>query len=186
MSARIKCTNPNQRSSRNRRNSKDRKCKKTSDKQEISDEEEVEIVDKKIDHKAKNVNEMEEDSDMDSYEGEIEDEEEIEDEQTILDKKFAKNLYVGVDLGTTEWCISRINRNFKCEIIPNAMGDDTTPSAILFKRGPDGNINTVFGKAAMNKKGVDDENVCVCWDWKRIIGRKYVLCVVYNVYIRVY
>lgn len=184
MSARIKCTNPNQRSTRNRKNSKDRNSKKGSDKQEISDEEEVEIVEEKADHGSKNVNKMNED-DMDIYGGEIEDDEEAEDEEKILDKKFAKNLYLGIDLGTTEWCISRINRNFKCEVIPNAMGDDTTPSAVLFKRAPDGNIITVVGKAAMNKKGVEDENVCVCWDWKRIIGRKYVLCVVYHVYIRV-
>ncbi|MFC1758820.1 Hsp70 family protein [Planctomycetota bacterium] len=74
---------------------------------------------------------------------------------------------VGIDLGTTNSAISRIDRTGRPVTITNAEGDLTTPSAVLFD-GPD----IIVGREAIRAMHSEPQNVAHCA--KRDIGIKKV------------
>ena len=76
-------------------------------------------------------------------------------------KKEEEDIVMGIDLGTTYSCVA-IWRNGKPEMVPNEIGERTTPSVISFDKN-----EILIGKAAKNK----NENIL--YDAKRLIGRNY-------------
>jgi len=54
---------------------------------------------------------------------------------------------LGIDLGTTYSCVAHLDRYGKAAILPNADGDNTTPSVVYIDEGG----NVVVGKDAKNE-----------------------------------
>ncbi|VBB18370.1 heat shock 70 kDa protein-like [Yasminevirus sp. GU-2018] len=113
--------------------------------------------------------EVEDDSDTDSVMDYIDTgdksllnktEEEIEAEKN---KNYP--IVLGIDLGTTNSCIS-IWRNNTCEIIPDEYGNRTIPSYVSLT-----NISKYVGHEAKRQKDINAENVF--YEVKRLIGRTY-------------
>jgi len=76
-----------------------------------------------------------------------------------------KPIILGIDLGTTNSCIS-IWRNNTCEIIPDEYGNKTIPSYVSFT-----NVSKYVGYEAKKQKDINVENVF--YEVKRLIGRSY-------------
>lgn len=76
-----------------------------------------------------------------------------------------KPIILGIDLGTTNSCIS-IWRNGNCEIIPDEFGNKTIPSFVSYT-----NISKYVGNDAKNQKDINIENVF--YEVKRLIGRSF-------------
>jgi len=74
---------------------------------------------------------------------------------------------LGIDLGTTNSCISVIEDNKKIKIITNNEGKHTTPSVIGFNK--DGSI--VIGEIATRQACTNSQNTI--YAFKRLIGKKY-------------
>ena len=72
---------------------------------------------------------------------------------------------IGIDLGTTRCCVA-ILRNNHLEVIPNDLGERTTPSIVSFTPN-----QTVVGESAMRKMQRNLKNTI--YDSKRLIGRKF-------------
>lgn len=75
------------------------------------------------------------------------------------------NIVLGIDLGTTNTCVS-IWRNNNLEIVPDEHGNRTLPSYVGFT-----NTNRYIGHDAKNQKELNSGNVL--YEVKRLIGRKY-------------
>ncbi len=61
---------------------------------------------------------------------------------------------IGIDLGTTFSVVAYINPNGRPQTIPNAEGDITTPSVVLFEEN-----NIVVGKVAVKAASMEAENI---------------------------
>jgi molecular chaperone DnaK len=66
-----------------------------------------------------------------------------------------ERVVVGIDLGTTFTAIARVNAYGKPEIIPNLMGDRTTPSVIYFEPG----VAPLIGRSAKEMRAQDPQRV---------------------------
>jgi len=86
--------------------------------------------------------------------------ENIEDNDIIKEKEYI----VGIDLGTSNSCIS-VWRNNNLEIIPDKYGNKTIPSVVSFT-----NCNRYIGKDAKNQQDINSGNVV--YEVKRLMGKK--------------
>ena len=110
------------------------------------------------------------------------DTEEIEDEgdgegftEEEMNEIFKKRSFVGVDLGTTYYCVASVEVGYEIVIIEDPSGAKTTPSAITFVADDNGEIGqTIYGEEALDRKGTKKKNELCVYDWKRILGRRYV------------
>ena len=73
---------------------------------------------------------------------------------------------IGIDLGTTNSCVS-VLENGKPKVIENAEGDRTTPSVVAFTK----NNETLVGASAKRQAVTNPKNTF--YAVKRLIGRKY-------------
>jgi len=83
----------------------------------------------------------------------------------IADKNPAQHIVFGIDLGTTNSCIS-IWRNNNIEIIPDEHGNRTIPSYVSFTE-----FSKYIGLDAKNQRDINIENVF--FEFKRLIGRLF-------------
>lgn len=72
---------------------------------------------------------------------------------------------VGIDLGTTFSCVAVV-RNDNIEIIPNEIGEYTTPSSVAFS-----SHECLIGNEAKEQLAMNAANTI--FDVKRLIGRKF-------------
>lgn len=89
----------------------------------------------------------------------------FEEDKIDLEPKFNNNIVIGIDLGTTNTCVS-IWRNGNLEVIPDEFGNRTIPSYVAYT-----NKSRYIGYEAKNQKELNPKNVF--YEVKRLIGRKY-------------
>ncbi|PAV62316.1 hypothetical protein WR25_12436 [Diploscapter pachys] len=76
-----------------------------------------------------------------------------------------KKSVIGIDLGTTRCCVAIVDGTGKAQAIPNDLGQNTTPSWILYNHG-----EVKVGSSAINAR-LTGKNLI--YDLKRLIGRQY-------------
>ena len=89
----------------------------------------------------------------------------LENEDENENEPVKDNIILGIDLGTTNSCIS-IWKNNKCIVIPDENGNTTIPSYVSYT-----NISKYVGHEAKNMKDINTNNVF--YEVKRIIGLQY-------------
>ena len=72
---------------------------------------------------------------------------------------------IGIDLGTTNSCVG-VWKNDQIQIVPNVMGNKTTPSVISFSKN-----ELLIGNSAKNQITRNPDNTI--YDAKRLIGRNF-------------
>ena len=72
---------------------------------------------------------------------------------------------IGIDLGTTLCCVGAWRKEH-VEIIPNEIGERTTPSIVSFSKN-----QIIIGESTRKKISRNKENTI--YDSKRLIGRLY-------------
>jgi heat shock protein 1/8 len=82
-----------------------------------------------------------------------------------IEVEAEEELIIGIDLGTTNSCVSIWRKN-NLEIIPDSYGNRTIPSIVSFT-----NVSKYVGNSAKNQKDINPENTY--YEVKRLIGRKY-------------
>ena len=82
-----------------------------------------------------------------------------------MEGKKQKAPAIGIDLGTTYSCVA-IMREGKVEIIPNELGQNTTPSFVSFTE-----LERKIGGTAKNDAMKNLKNTV--FDSKRLIGRNF-------------
>ncbi len=112
-----------------------------------------------------NENDNENENDKNSVMDYLDDTEIIDDIDNNDTNTNIKHMILGIDLGTTNSCIS-IWRNGNCEIIPDEYGNKTIPSYVSFT-----NVSKYVGFDAKNQKDINVENVF--YEIKRLIGRRF-------------
>jgi hypothetical protein len=76
---------------------------------------------------------------------------------------------VGIDLGTTNSAVAAV-RDGQPFIIPNSLGNPTTPSVVAYRKDESGNLTIVVGTEA--EQQADANPACTFASVKRVIGRK--------------
>jgi molecular chaperone DnaK len=76
---------------------------------------------------------------------------------------MAKEIIIGIDLGTTNSVVSYIQADGKVKVIPNPEGKNTTPSAVAFKT----NGEEIIGDAAKRQAVVNPDTILSI---KRLMG----------------
>jgi molecular chaperone DnaK len=76
---------------------------------------------------------------------------------------MAKEIIIGIDLGTTNSVVSYVQADGKVKVIPNPEGKNTTPSAVAFKAGGE----EIIGDAAKRQAVINPDTVLSI---KRLMG----------------
>ncbi len=111
-----------------------------------------------------NIDKVEADSSLDFIKEMLGEVKEVESDTTIANQQTKENIILGIDLGTTNSCVS-IWRNNNLEIIPDENGNNTIPSYVAFTK-----TSRYVGQEAKNQKDLNPKNVF--YEVKRLIGRK--------------
>lgn len=79
---------------------------------------------------------------------------------------------IGIDLGTTNSCVATIDDNGKPIIIPNALGESTTPSTVSFEQSPEAKEAPIHVGSSARRRGTRHPQETL-YGVKRLIGRRY-------------
>ncbi|CAG7819524.1 unnamed protein product, partial [Allacma fusca] len=87
--------------------------------------------------------------------------------ETNVQKQSSKAPAIGIDLGTTYCCVACF-QNDQIEVVPNDIGEDTTPSYVQFNEDDE---DIVMGMTAKSSAYLNPEGTI--FDIKRMCGRHF-------------